>query len=178
MRGEYQFFQLRALFFKGSPPLARGILAFLFPLSYTIRITPACAGNTICFAVNCVEQEDHPRLRGEYFLFRFRLCHTQGSPPLARGIQGFFLCGNISARITPACAGNTATCVGKAGAYQDHPRLRGEYKAFFFAEIFLRGSPPLARGILFPIPYSITTNRITPACAGNTALFSAFSVKT
>ena len=52
--------------------------------------------------------------------------------------------------------------------YQDHPRLRGEYKGTLTISTDEQGSPPLARGILVPIIYLEPVLRITPACAGNT----------
>ena len=91
----------------GSPPRVRGTES---PNTYSapsIRITPACAGNSprdgVCIGI----LKDHPRVCGEQlfplFLFQPRL----GSPPRVRGTasSGRTARGNI--RITPACAGNS-----------------------------------------------------------------------
>jgi len=51
---------------------------------------------------------------------------------------------------------------------QDHPRLRGEYERERLNELFDKGSPPLARGIRISPHSKSASNRITPACAGNT----------
>ena len=55
---------------------------------------------------------------------------------------------------------------------QDHPRLRGEYLVFMVGTAIFTGSPPLARGVPLAIPYISNHFRITPACAGSTALCS------
>ncbi len=52
---------------------------------------------------------------------------------------------------------------------RDHPRLRGEYDAMKNYPGQHCGSPPLARGIRRPHKTRKGANRITPACAGNTA---------
>ena len=48
--------------------------------------------------------------------------------------------------------------------------MRGEYKRTVVASLLSVGSPPLARGIPFPIVWNVWTCGITPACAGNTIL--------
>ena len=46
LRGEYGSRRLYALGFRGSPPLARGILSVGSLILLSSGITPACAGNT------------------------------------------------------------------------------------------------------------------------------------
>ena len=51
-----------------------------------------------------------------------------GSPPLTRGVlkdQAEF---RVAIRITPACAGSTIYKNQINAAFEDHPRLRGEYR--------------------------------------------------
>ena len=172
MRGEYCNGVYMYAFILGSPPLARGIQNKISSFLMSIGITPACAGNTYAFIPLYGVCRDHPRLRGEYYQNMVNFQSRLGSPPLARGI----LCDNAHInkvdRITPACAGNTASGRTARIPYLDHPRLRGEYPLMLSVTLPITGSPPLARGI----PYFITSlearSRITPACAGNT-LFSA-----
>ena len=49
-----------------------------------------------------------------------------GSPPLARGKHFLLSYGNLTPRITPACAGKTCQCLLPQELTKDHPRLRGE----------------------------------------------------
>ena len=93
-----------------------------------------------------------------------------GSPPLARGIPVHVLLLFVSAGITPACAGNTDKRYNSTFQSEDHPRLRGEYRCEVIILLIQTGSPPLARGIHSGY-YPVNTGfRITPACAGNTAV--------
>ena len=134
----------------------------------SIGITPACAGNTYAFIPLYGVCRDHPRLRGEYYQNMVNFQSRLGSPPLARGI----LCDNAHInkvdRITPACAGNTASGRTARIPYLDHPRLRGEYGDMSCNPQVVMGSPPLARGILNCHLQIFLINGITPACAGNT----------
>ena len=54
----------------------------------------------------------------------------------------------------------------------DHPRLRGEYFQGFLDGGFVRGSPPLARGVPIFSSYALVKHGITPACAGSTKSLS------
>ena len=147
MRGEYWKFWKFRQDWKGSPPLARGIQLDPINLCKHIRITPACAGNTREATGATATIRDHPRLRGEYYQNMVNFQSRLGSPPLARGI----LCDNAHInkvdRITPACAGNTASGRTARIPYLDHPRLRGEYPLMLSVTLPITGSPPLARGI-------------------------------
>ena len=107
-------------------------------------------------------------MRGEYSLLYTGCLDLLGSPPLARGIRSFCHVGNLLIGITPACAGNTEDFLRFHIRPRDHPRLRGEYSVIMLFASFLRGSPPLARGILDKGIPAIAMWRITPACAGNT----------
>ena len=71
--------------------------------------------------------EDHPRLRGEYCYPISNSAELLGSPPLARGIRGYYVILFSDERITPACAGNTLKSDDFGALLKDHPRLRGEY---------------------------------------------------
>ena len=110
-------------------------------------------------------------MRGEYSMYPAMLLLMQGSPPLARGVQIKAFCLGKIVRITPACAGSTYYFINYSVILEDHPRLRGEYQMADANYPFLRGSPPLARGVLICRVAYIICNRITPACAGSTYEF-------
>ena len=88
-------------------------------------------------------------MRGEYYYKGFDKLHDEGSPPLARGILCYVPFVGTVGGITPACAGNTILIYGGVYVSRDHPRLRGEYRYARAPENRDRGSPPLARGILY-----------------------------
>ena len=113
---------------------------------------------------------DHPRLRGEYYLEEWKERFYLGSPPLARGIRTNDNSESLYARITPACAGNTATSTYGDTISWDHPRLRGEYAVSARKKEKGLGSPPLARGIRSTTTVLAGYCGITPACAGNTGI--------
>ena len=127
MRGEYRLFGEEYRSTAGSPPLARGILPSKIPASSMIRITPACAGNTLKMDLIFSISRDHPRLRGEYSGLFFQFLEEAGSPPLARGIRYGYIPEEVRSGITPACAGNTPLDNARCRWTRDHPRLRGEY---------------------------------------------------
>ena len=111
---------------------------------------------------------DHPRMRGEHDVADDGCRFDRGSPPHARGTRGEGGYGDCRARITPACAGNTAEReIGKI-IQRDHPRMRGEHSTRRWRSTGRYGSPPHARGTLARATAEICRLRITPACAGNT----------
>ena len=135
-------------------------------------ITPACAGSTIILIIPSNNNQDHPRLRGEYAGRQSPVRRPKGSPPLARGVHIAYSDSAVGRGITPACAGSTLITVSADQCKQDHPRLRGEYISDNSPLFFKPGSPPLARGVLYNIPDKNVAYRITPACAGSTHIKS------
>ena len=71
-------------------------------------------------------------------------------------------------RITPACAGSTASRPSCRPTPTDHPRLRGEHLNMLGDRDTPIGSPPPARGAPGRRDRSTRCVRITPACAGST----------
>ena len=175
MRGEYWKFWKFRQDWKGLPPLARGIRARRREPRQRSGITPACAGNTSVACPTKNALKDHPRLRGEYHPAQNFILLGWGSPPLARGIHRQAILSLPNHGITPACAGNTPLIRLRALWSGDHPRLRGEYQCCGITPNLSVGSPPLARGIQEKVINTIPGFRITPACAGNTAVFSSVS---
>ena len=76
--------------------------------------------------MNEITIRDHPRLRGEKFLFRNFISPVVGSPPLTRGKGKDYVDENELTRITPAYAGKSATGAPVTNFSKDRPRLRGE----------------------------------------------------
>ena len=76
MRGEYRNTIQTKFSTSGSPPHARGILHVIADNLHYGGITPACAGNTLFCNSIPSGSRDHPRMRGEYPLFRYLLSPT------------------------------------------------------------------------------------------------------
>ena len=154
----------------GSPPPARGARRRADDHRAQDRITPACAGSTSGSTWWRSSRTDHPRLRGEHSAEVARLRLRCGSPPPARGALQRQPGRRARHRITPACAGSTGVHAERRRAGADHPRLRGEHARSSKANPRSRGSPPPARGALGDQVLDGLQRRITPACAGSTAL--------
>ena len=154
----------------GSPPLVRGKVDLDSEALLVHRITPACAGKRKAQASVCPLGWDHPRLCGEKGDRRISEVDSMGSPPLVRGkaamqtIKGQYL------RITPACARKRRQRRRYSAARRDHPRLRGEKRLNPSKIVLSQGSPPLARGKADGIQNLTAKIRITPACAGKSAI--------
>ena len=88
-RGEYcTYTTINGVLF-GSSPLSRGIQPFTKNDSYTFRIIPALAGNTLPKVSAFKTNRDHPRSRGEYLCAKSQGIYSRGSSPLSRGIRLF-----------------------------------------------------------------------------------------
>ncbi len=71
-----------------------------------------------------------------------------------------------SPRITPACAGKVGLPRFPAAPAQDHPRVCGESLPALHRQLYLLGSPPRVRGKSKKFKHWVTSEGITPACAG------------
>ena len=78
-------------------------------------------------------------------------------------------------RITPACAGNSLPSPPPTRGGEDHPRVCGEQISACAMSYIALGSPPRVRGTVHGGPWGGKGRRITPACAGNSALIAGFS---
>ena len=86
----------------------REILAILQEKHEVIRITPACAGNTILTdQLQPTLQWITPACAGNTICFIFVAISGSGSPPHVREIPLSRVAFHLYFRITPACAGNT-----------------------------------------------------------------------
>ena len=159
----------------GSPPHARGRRSPGSSTEGRRRITPACAGKTT-WLPGCYQQiGDHPRMRGEDHPGRHPSGIHEGSPPHARGRPVSGAGDYAEERITPACAGKTIVSLPVAPQQKDHPRMRGEDPIVPLQSLAPYGSPPHARGRLQHLRSGLLLHRITPACAGKTAMDNAFA---
>ena len=107
LRGEYYNNLPWRWYGEGSPPLTRGVLATLNIPDGMTGITPAYAGSTHFLNSTRKLVQDHPRLRGEYWVYILIAELHIGSPPLTRGVQNAYHLQFCSKRITPAYAGST-----------------------------------------------------------------------
>ena len=148
----------------------RGKHLRIFLVAIDYRITPACAGKTVHKSRNAKRPWDHPRMCGENPL-RFVLADThKGSPPHVRGKLRLLLALSNPLGITPACAGKTRNLPLKRRQRRDHPRMCGENNKQSRFWALLRGSPPHVRGKQLEKANETKWYRITPACAGKTAI--------
>ena len=141
------------------PPPTRGLLLFVISKNLFCRITPAHAGTTSSLYLWQVCFKDHPRPRGDYFIFLKFYFLKIGSPPPTRGLLLSELHKKWSNRITP--------------------RPRGDYSILSMLGIFNPGSPPPTRGLLIFFYYKRNKQGITPAHAGTTfaASISRLSIR-
>ena len=111
----------------GSPPHTRGLPRIRRVLETKFRITPAYAGTTTGPAATNNNPQDHPRIRGDYTVPHTLPLQLLGSPPHTRGLPKPPTTEITVPRITPAYAGTTHHGIRHSRAFQDHPRIRGDY---------------------------------------------------
>ena len=106
-RGVYSITNIDENLAVGSSPLARGLLV-CGALYYAYgRIIPARAGFTSMRTRVVGTMWDHPRSRGVYMRFTWRVCRRTGSSPLARGLPAPLGGHQRQPGIIPARAGFT-----------------------------------------------------------------------
>ena len=92
---------------QGSPPHTRGKLCRRPRGRPEARFTPAYAGKTEAHCKTCINDWDHPRIRGENPVVEDDGYGAWGSPPHTRGKQPPTRHPAGLSRITPAYAGKT-----------------------------------------------------------------------
>ena len=132
----------------GSSPLARGLPTRRRCWPAGSGIIPARAGFTLT----------------DKAMFRV----VGGSSPLARGLHVHRVHDLECVGIIPARAGFTRPRRRRRGASRDHPRSRGVYSFQGHFARMMKGSSPLARGLLRSSGPQATKWRIIPARAGFT----------
>ena len=152
----------------GSSPLARGLHRVGRRPGRRRRIIPARAGFTRTSRACACPTGDHPRSRGVYTRDAYEANLTFGSSPLARGLREPVAHRPLHVRIIPARAGFTPRSVRQPAPPRDHPRSRGVYRLCRRVRGRLRGSSPLARGLLERVIGGQERDGIIPARAGFT----------
>ena len=108
MRGEHSCLSGLLAWQGGSSPHARGAPERYTGKPIAVGIIPACAGSTYRRYHQQLRSRDHPRMRGEHFVFLSTLRRVKGSSPHARGAPFNAPTKAAAARIIPACAGSTS----------------------------------------------------------------------
>ena len=98
---------------------------------------------------------------------------SQGSSPLARGLQHYYYYSGERHGIIPARAGFTPTRSAGRERPGDHPRSRGVYQSVPCTGLEPGGSSPLARGLRDAVPHPRDRRGIIPARAGFTRVRDA-----
>ena len=93
--------------FRGSSPLARGLLFETPTHDWVTRIIPARAGFTPLRPLLISGMRDHPRSRGVYYWRAALHIMSEGSSPLARGLRTAAGVSRLVRGIIPARAGFT-----------------------------------------------------------------------
>ena len=156
----------------GSSPLARGLRGPRRTGRGRPGIIPARAGFTQTWVRTVKMGRDHPRSRGVYKAFPYRLPADVGSSPLARGLLSPSSLRSRTVRIIPARAGFTRPSPGSTCGRADHPRSRGVYRRRISQRADDHGSSPLARGLPHRPDARANRPRIIPARAGFTPAVS------
>ena len=154
----------------GSPPRVRGKRGQGPPGNKRPRLTPACAGKTFRRQDGRRGARAHPRVCGENLVGGGGDEGVRGSPPRVRGKLIISPLSLSRVGLTPACAGKTLTRHPSPRQQWAHPRVCGENTRATPRAAMVTGSPPRVRGKRSGSPPPAQTPRLTPACAGKTAL--------
>ena len=149
VRGEEEAMERGMLIPKESPPRARGRVTVWSMVTQDEGITPACAGKSLRLPRLAGLVGNHPRVRGEELYLALRLEWQIG--------------------ITPACAGKSQPSASFLHHDGNHPRVRGEEHHDDFLPLYIRESPPRARGRGGTGSLDRVHHGITPACAGKSS---------
>ena len=123
-----------------------------------------------------MQDEAHPRSRGENQGPASGVDHESGSSPLTRGKPLVSLTWCEIERLIPAHAGKTRSLPSRCMATLAHPRSRGENLCEVEDADAPAGSSPLTRGKLEPVDQGADGGRLIPAHAGKTASGAAWSL--
>ena len=137
-------------------------------------IIPAYAGSTAGVQRNLVGFRDHPRIRGEHYLYHSCQFPILGSSPHTRGAQQPDGVIPDAAGIIPAYAGSTLGWPCTAPRVRDHPRIRGEHLEVARLMTTGKGSSPHTRGAPVDAGFVVARKGIIPAYAGSTLFSSSF----
>ena len=160
----------------GSSPRVRGKRVPGTRPPVFVRSIPAHAGQTVSPRIQTTCPSDHPRACGANIEHLERQQRKYRSSPRVRGklFLPFFACAGI--RIIPARAGQTARRCRAAPERPDHPRACGANGKAFHTEENLPGSSPRVRGKRRHWGGGVSSLRIIPARAGQTAVRGAWPI--
>ena len=153
----------------GSPPRVRGKPFSFVRIARGRGLTPACAGKTSRRYWRARPPAAHPRVCGENGWHRRNIAPNPGSPPRVRGKRRARSVRRARVRLTPACAGKTASTCSPKREITAHPRVCGENVIQVVCFVWAGGSPPRVRGKLQQLLHRINALGLTPACAGKTS---------
>ena len=91
----------------GSSPRVRGTVHDIRHTHCSLRIIPACAGNSLCLSCDHRDGGDHPRVCGEQAFDDVISEEIRGSSPRVRGTGCYHDLSEALNGIIPACAGNS-----------------------------------------------------------------------
>ena len=169
VRGEHLGGVFEQLQPHGSAPRARGTPTDPRSSCASIRVSPACAGNTFRLVTIPERMAGQPRVRGEHRDRGEWREHSCGSAPRARGTLSILEPRPPIRRVSPACAGNTRSLRLASPHGAGQPRVRGEHAVNIMWGMSFFGSAPRARGTLQVVSSRLHGIRVSPACAGNTS---------
>ena len=150
----------------GSPPHTRGKVGQNIVYLSHPGITPAYAGKSPSPMHYKQPVRDHPRIRGEKWIWYPGPSEILGSPPHTRGKVQTARGLKSKRGITPAYAGKRVSTATASSCPQDHPRICGEKSKGISFSSFGQGSPPHTRGKAVLSDLQRCTLGITPAYAG------------
>ena len=168
MRGEYQGKQQDHRWVEELPPRARRIPAWLLFGAPRCGTTSACAENTLETSVLLNLVGNYLRVRGEYKVPPNEYMPWSELPPRARRIPWGSTDVNARPGTTSACAENTPLLRLPAPPSWNYLRVRGEYKARYYAWPSYWELPPRARRIRRHNLHQSVYSGTTSACAENT----------
>ena len=151
----------------GSAPHVRGTFFKICKYHISLRFSPACAGNIKTISAKLLAAAVQPRMCGEHPYLSLHGRQLLGSAPHVRGTFFLSLCCTCLLRFSPACAGNIRKCLTGTLRQAVQPRMCGEHNAYRPVRLFDPGSAPHVRGTYGCGGRFVTSERFSPACAGN-----------
>ena len=151
----------------GSAPRVRGTRFSKRVLAEFCRFSPACAGNAPAQIVTPKPPAVQPRVCGERRASVFQVGRQNGSAPRVRGTRQETAISPVSARFSPACAGNADSSGPQQIPRPVQPRVCGERGQSVCTQGNLHGSAPRVRGTRQQLLPRQPQWRFSPACAGN-----------
>ena len=152
----------------GTSPRTRGKLPLRANSIHHQRNIPAHAGKTIRLQRCRSNHKEHPRARGENFLFLAMNNSILGTSPRTRGKPGRTAQKGLGRRNIPAHAGKTLDCGAEHNSGREHPRARGENFDGSKVDWEVEGTSPRTRGKLTGVAMVPFPAWNIPAHAGKT----------